>query len=543
MSSLKHKNSIVALAIVAALGLSGCGSSDSTDLPDPVPPAPAPTPDPVVPPDTGEALSFVIEGSVVDSASDLLIGDVTLSFRESGAPATNIADIDGNTFSSLVSSDGTFTFTAAEGATLGTLRIRAEVDGYVNEVSEFDLSGVTADTNILIELVSETSQGVAVAVQETTVADSTVAEEVVVEVDSDTSDTTAEVTVPAGTQLQDENGDPVDGTSVSIEVTVVDVEEDTAAESEEASAVDVIPAGLNDNATDNVEVPVGVANVEMVDDQGNQIENFSQPITITINVPADDVIAEGDIYNLQSYDEDTDEWTDEENDATIGAFDAATNSFPASFEIDHLTFFAITRSTPGCTNDIAVNFLGDPVPAAGLLVTMSSTDASASGYAAGGATSLTLVSADLALRYGVSAEATARVRVFDFGNNIWFDSGSEVAVCGTVDATLTEPVTYVSETLNVTATCTNDTTVSVPVVAAVTRYALPGLSATTAVNLGAGAYQLSDLVQGSTYNVTINPRFNDLNGPVPTQTTTIIADGTAETHNIPIACAGGTGAG
>ena len=542
MNSLRKK--AIALAVVTSLGVAGCGSDSNNAQTPPTPtPTPTPEPEPVVPPETGESLAFVVSGSVADNVTGLSVGPVSLTFREGGELATNIVDVNGDSFNTLQSDDGSFVFTAAEGASLTDVTITAEADGYVDKSVLFDLSEVAEDTSVFIEIVPNDAAGVAVVVAETQVVDAVVEEEVVVEVASETSDTTAEITIPAGTQLQDQNGEPVDGSTVSVEVTVVDIEEDTAAEEAQASASDVIPAGLNDAATDTVQVPVGVANVEMVDENGNEIESFSTPITITINVPDDGVIAEGDTYNLSSYDEDTGVWTDEENDATIGAFDEATNSFPASFEIDHLTFFALTRTTPGCTNDMIVNFSGDPVPAAGLLVTETSSDASASGYAPGGSTSLTILTGDLALRYGVSAEATARVRVFDFSNNIWFDSVTEVPVCGTVEATLSEPVQYVNETLNVTATCTNDTTVSVPVVAAVTRYALSGFSATTAVNLGSGAYQLSDLVQGSTYNVSINPRFSDLDGPVATQTTTITADGTAESFTIPVRCAGGTGAG
>lgn len=546
MKSAFSKNSILALAVAAALGLSGCGSSDSNDLPDPVPPTPTtpPTPDPVVPPetDTAPVLAFVVSGSVIDSSTELLVSDVTLTFRENGELATNLVDTDGNAFSTIESADGTFTFTAAEGATLGNVQITAQLDGYVDEVKLVDLSVVESDTTVILSVVSQEAPGVAVVTETRTVADATVEDEVVVEANSENSESTAEVAVPAGTQLQDADGNPVSGTQVFIEVTVVDTEQDTAAEEETASAAEVVPPGLNDENAEDVQIPVGVTNVEMVDDQGNEIESFSQPISITINLPDNGEIAEGDVYALSSYDEDTGVWTNEDSDATIGAQDATTGLFPASFEIDHLTFFAITRTEPRCSDGVIINTLGDSVPANGLLVTMQSTDmGELFGITQDGAT--TLLTGAQANAVNVSQTATASVRVFDFSGNTWFQSAGEVSVCGTFDVQLTAPVTYTSEDFSVSATCNNDNTVSAAVPRAAVRYAQAGNAAQNATNSGDGVYNLADLVQGATYTVTVDPRISDENGDVAPQTTTITADGTAESIDFSVACAGGTGAG
>ncbi len=538
-------NTLVACAV--ALALAGCGGGGS-GTPEPTPtPTPPPAPDPVVPPETSETLTFVVTGNVVDSISGAAVSNVTLLFREDGQPSANVQDIEGNSITAISTVDGTFAFTLSGDSLVENLVIAAEADGFIDKSASFDLSDTAADIAISLAMVANDAQGVAVEVVEETIDEATVEQEIVAGADTDAA--SVEVVVPAGTQLQDVDGNPVEGTSVSIEVTVVDVAEDTSGDSDQASVADVLPAGLNSADSDTIEVPIGVANVEMVDDQGNEIEQFSQPIRITISLANDGIVQEGDVYNLQSYDEDTGVWTDEDNDAVVGALDDASNTFPATFEIDHLTFFAVTTSTPACTSDIVANFTGDPVPTTGLFFKAFSEDASFDVFIPGATTSQVLFSADRASSFNIASTATARVRVRDVSDFVWYDSSTEVAVCGAIPATLVQPNTLVEETFTVTATCSNDSTVVSAISGGFVTYNLEGKTPIPAQDNGDGTYSLADMVQGSEYIITVDPRISDTNGTVPVPPERRIIAGNSESDpedyvlDLSISCAGGTGAG
>lgn len=539
MKSSNFNKAVLAMAI--SISLAACGGSDNNEpIPTPPVPPPTPTPDPVVAPETSDSLSFVVTGSVVDSFSGEIVNSVNLIFRENGQVSANIRDINGQSIDSIVTQDGTFAFTLLEDVTVDELIITAEADNFIDKSVSFDLSDTSSDIAISIAMIANDANGVSVETVEEAISDSQVAEEVVAT--AGTEATSAEVVIPAGTQLQDSDGNPVSGTSVAIEVTVVDTAEDTSG-TDQASAVDVLPAGLNSSITGTIEIPVGVANVEMVDDQGNEIERFSNPISITISLPNDGTVQAGNVYNLQSYDEDTGVWTDEESDVTVGELNADSNTFPASFEIDHLTFFAVTTPATACANDIVANFSGSAVPTTGLFIKASSSDASFDKYIPSGSSSVTVIDADRAGRLNIISTATARVRVRDVSDFIWYDSNTEVAVCGAIPVALTQPNTLISENVTVTATCSNDTSVVTNVNGAFVSYGLQGKTPIPAEEQGSGVYTLHDLVQGSTYDVIIDPRISDVNGTVAGRVISIVADGSDDAFDFSIQCSTGTGAG
>ncbi|USD29097.1 hypothetical protein J8Z24_03100 [Pseudoalteromonas sp. SCSIO 43201] len=533
---ISNKKSLLALSVASALTLSGCFSDDDDNNVVVVPPT-EPTDPVVVAPELPDALALVVSANVVDAATQRVV-DANVRFLENGVASQNIVDVDGNAISMIEGTGGSFAFTKKEDATLTEVTVSVTADGYIGKSFVVNLTAEEGQTVLPVQLAitSKNAEGVSDTVVPATIGDDGSSSEAIVAQTSGKA--AAGANIPAGVILRDASGNLVTG-QVSVNV--------SGADASSSAVTAILPEGLNAGGAANVEQAVGVANVLVNSATGSKVKQFSNPITVTTSIPATTTlngvpIKTGDALSLKSHNEDTGVWTAESTQATVGSFNAETNTYTGSFQTDHLTFFAITRSTPACTNDMVVNFTGAAVPSAGLLVTETSSDASASGYAPGGSSSLRILSGALATRYGVSAEATARVRVFDFSNNIWFDSVSEVPVCGTVQAELVEPVTYVAETFSLTATCSNDATVSVPLTASVVRYSLPGFSAKTAVNLGAGSYQFSDMVEGSTYNVSINPRVNDTNGPVAAQTTTITAGGAAESLNITISCSEVTGA-
>ena len=95
---------------------------------------------------------------------------------------------------------------------------------------------------------------------------------------------------------------------------------------EPLSIASLIPEGLNaDQTADEVLVPVGVAEINMTTDDGTPIKKFSEPITITINLPEETEVPSqgrnvqaGDQFTVRSFDSETLEWTTEENSAVVG---------------------------------------------------------------------------------------------------------------------------------------------------------------------------------------------------------------------------------
>lgn len=526
-----NKKSLLALSVASAVVLSGCGSDNDNNVP--VPPVEPPV-TVVVPPEAPLELDLVVNANVVDAAT----GDVVpamLSFLTNGEAASNIVDLDGNTLT-MVEVDGSLAFTTKEDSTISTITVSVTADGYVGKSFIVDLTTENADiktVNTLLSLTSKSADGVADASETSSVEGGTTAEAIVV--DAKNAAASASATVPAGVELLDANGAKVSG-DVTLNV--------TAASGVSAGAI--IPEGINANS-DTFEVPVGSVNVLMTNAEGSKVKSFSNPISVTVAIPADtmldgEAVKTGDMLNLKSHNEDTGEWVNESGKVTVGAFNAEANTYTGSFETNHLTFFASTTSLDVCTNSIGISASGDAVPATGLYVSMSSSDATASGFIPAGASTSQLVSAANASLFGISAGATANVRVYDADNTTWYQSNGEVSICGTVAVELANPTQRVTEDFTVTASCANDAEQSVNLTNAVVRYSLGNKAKTLAASSGNSTFSLANLAEGSSYNVFVNPRVELADGS-KAATATITADGTAESLALSVACAESTGSG
>jgi hypothetical protein len=372
--------------------------------------------------------------------------------------------------------------------------------------------------------------------------------------EDDTTVGSATVTVPATTQLQDAAGNAVTGTAVKVAVTFVEETDDQQANAAEATTVAAsIPAGINEtegSAADEVSVPLAVAqvNVTATDTATNtttEVKRFNQPITITFNLPAttkvrsaDRLVQAGDQFTVKSFDEDEGVWKVEPNKAFVGP--AGPKGFPAELMVDHLTFFAVTDGVAACNQDININYSGDTIPATGLIVRLFSSDLDITGLLRAGTTSETLTAAE-AKAIGIAANATAAVRVRDADGNVWAETDGEVAFCGDVNLTLANPVQTVDENLTITAVCSNDTTVTTALTGALVKYRADATKPfRVAPGNGNGTYTMSGLVSGTEYSVVVDTNLAGVDG---LQTTTITGDGTGESLDVSLTCAGGTGTG
>ena len=256
---------------------------------------------------------------------------------------------------------------------------------------------------------------------------------------------------------------------------------------------------------------------------------------------------------MKSYDEETGVWALEldsttglPNKATVGAA-LANGSYPASIQVDHLTFFALTDSVPACESDVNINLTGDTIPDGGLVIRLFSRDIEESGTVFAGQT-ISIPAAE-ARSLGIGASTKATVRLRDIEGNIWgtsFDEvteSSEVSICGDVTVNLTNPAPdTISELVNAVAVCSNDETVTVPLTGALVKYRADVTKPfRVALGNGEGGYNLTGLVSGTEYTVALSAT---VNGSAVSASDTITADGTTDPAiNVPVTCAGGTGTG
>lgn len=525
-----NKKSLLALSVASVFALSGCGSDNDGNEPDePVTPPPVV----VVPPEAPSELALVVSADVVDITTQDVIA-ATVSFLENGSAATNIVDVDGNVLTTVNAEDGSVLFTKKADSTIEQATVKVTAEGYIGKSFIVDLTTDTDQDEIVAQfaLTAKDAEGVSDVEVTSTVEGGTTSDEII----ASTADgkSAASASIVAGVQLFDANDEPVSG-EVTLNV--------TGADSSTSSAAAIVPVGITDADADFIVKPVGVANVTMVNADGDKVKSFSNDISVTMSIPAStmingEAIETGDMLGLSSHDEDTGQWTKETNMVTVGALNAESNTYTGTFETNHLTFFASTIENEICTDGVSMSVSGDAVPPSGLAVSFASSDASATGFIRASASNNTILSPGMTKRYGISAQASARVKVFDANGASWFDSQDEVAVCGSVPVALVNPTTVVDEDFTVTAACSDGT--AVDMTNAIVRYSLTNKRKTLAGG-NAGTFSLANLVEGETYNVAVNARVPLTTGGT-SATTTITADGTAESIALIAQCEESTGA-
>ena len=550
---------LLSLILGSLLILGGCSDTSMPSQDDDVVTIPV-----VTVPSSPEAI-VVASGSVLDQSTGNIVDNATVSFFEGANVATNIADTNGETITSPLSvSGGSFQVSAENNITSFSVVVSA--DGYLD--SSLDINFAADDQTVVfqVSLIPEATKAVAVKVQEQTVNPQQLDAPVEVSTEAGGQDDpvgSAELVIDQGTELQDAQGNPVTGSTLSVEVTYVESQEAEAGGAEEAiSIANVIPEGLNDNTQGaDVLIPVGIAEINM--SVGNtKVEKFSKPITVTINLPKETNypslgrdIQPGDDFTVRSYDEDTKQWTTEDNLATVGALDG--DIYPANFEVDHLTFFALADPVPVCESDVVFTFTGDQIPNNSLIMSLqseeiyqsellSSVDANGAVLSASSDRFLPLSDNTASpgagsKQLGLAANAAATVTVKDFFGNVWYQSQSNISICGqTINVALDNPVETVDESLDISLVCSNDSLVFNELENAVVTYRKDSTSAAAvAIEGAAGSYGLTGLNSSAAeYSVTVDTRTN-----AGVQTTTITPDGTDETLEISIPCSVATGTG
>jgi hypothetical protein len=540
-----NKKTLLAMSVASVFALSGCSSDDDKNevVPDPVDP-----PVVVVPPEAPAELGSVVNANIVDSESFDVVSS-TVMFFESGVASANVVDENGEVVTSVTTEDGNFSFLLKDGADIDSVTAVVMADGYIQKTFSIDLTELSdGDVDVLLPLTSETATGVAVEETDAAVSGGSSADAITGGVANGKA--TAAVTVPGGTQLQDANGDLITGDSVTLSV--------TAADTSSSAGAAITPEGLNAGSTTTVKTPVGVASVEMVDSNGTKVKKFSQPITVSMAIPADKGVSTGDMLTLVSQNEDTGVWTTETQQVEVKDLIADGSFYNASFMTDHLTFFAATEENTVCSSDVTLGLGGSAVPASGLKVRLQSDDATTIRTLAASNASGTIISGTKAKDLGITDDATASVRVFDSEGYTWYQSTGEVAICGTIaDVNLEQPdeVALVDQAFTIVGQCADDAEATVSASGSLVTYkrvkaegdtSTPFTKKAAPSGVDAGEYALIDLISDATYNVSISYSgslafLNEVEGAT---TAEITADGADVTKTVTIAdCSELTGSG
>ncbi|MBH0029180.1 MULTISPECIES: hypothetical protein [unclassified Pseudoalteromonas] len=514
-----NKKSLLALSVASAVALSGCGSDKDNN--EPVAPVVPPVVV-VVPPQAAAEITSVVVGSVVDSATSNVVA-AKVSFLEAGVAATNLVDLDGNAVTSMDLEDGSFSFVVKDGASVSQVTAIVSADGYVTKSYVINLAKLSeGDVDVQLPVVSQDTDGVASLSTDAAVSGGSSADDIEASSGENKGKATASVKIPAGTTLKDAEDNLITGSTLKLKV--------TAADTSTSAGSSITPQGLNAAGSTSVLKPVGVASVEMTNDAGVKVKKFSQPITVSMAIPASKGVQPGDELSLSSQNEDTGVWSAETQKVTVGSLVASGNYYNASFETNHLTFYAATEVKEACTAPIRILATGDAIPASGLIVSYSSDDLNGSDR---------ITADDLAvIADNVSTDDTAIVTVKDADGNVWFESASEVAVCGDINVALANPVTYVSESFAINGTCSNGAESFVASGAAV-FYNRDGKAPKRAMGDGAGNYALNDLVSGETYSLTAT--FSGELASIEKLTASVTADDTDESASVSFECSTTTG--
>ncbi|MBA6291990.1 hypothetical protein H4J58_17850 [Colwellia sp. MB3u-70] len=518
-----NKKSLLALSVVSAIALSGCFSDKKgAETPPPVEPPPAV----IVPPAAPVALAPVANVNVIDAESTDLVA-ANISFFENGTASTNIVDIDGNVTATIESVDGSFTFQLKSGASVSEITAIVTADTYITKSYVIELEDLSeGNLDVQLKLISKETAGVATAEVTGTVAGGATPGEITANVAD--GQAAANVTVAAGTILQDADGNAISGNSISLEVVTADTST--------SAGTAITPEGLNAAESATTLSPVSVVSVVMVDNNGVKIKNFSQPITIEMALPAAKGFTTGDELALLSQNEDTGVWTTESQKLVVGDLVAANNYYNTSFAIDHLTTFAGVKESATCTVPVRILTTGDAMPADGLYVDVSSDGVNFSKKLK--ANNPIFVKLNKLSKRGIAVDTKANLVITDSSDTVWFETAEEVNLCGDINATLAGPA-VVNETLSLVAQCSNDTSLTVAASGALVKYSLTNKSKKVAKDQGEGTYALRNLLEGSTYNVTV--KYKGSLASLGTKAYTITADGTDETQTESIVCDTATG--
>lgn len=174
---------------------------------------------------------------------------------------------------------------------------------------------------------------------------------------------TMSLSIPAGTQFKDANGNIILGGAVTISVAAFDTDNDDVKSLLPGGGLTADGVVLADGRTaPGTFSAAGVTRINMVIN-GITVRQFSQPIAVGVPVPADYIspisglpIQTGQSFDIYSNSSTDNTWRHERAVVIAGSPAAG---YRANFELSHLSYFMVAEFGESCATGAIVNFSGD----------------------------------------------------------------------------------------------------------------------------------------------------------------------------------------
>jgi len=293
------------------------------------------------------------------SQDDFVNKPVALTFK--GDYAATVVDVYNDPISGKTVENGIFSF-GIDNLVVPTqeepvaLRIVAKAEGYnVNSKTiEISSTGTHAITILMTPKSQVATGGVTGQSTDGQAQNGTVTTAVTAQTSTNQNDqTSASVSVPAGTQATTSTGQPAQGqlTTTVQYYSSSDSTVDTGAMAGGGSGGGIVVGGVT---TDDVMTTMGWTEVTITDGNGNEITEFSTPIEISIELPPNTLnpstgamIQNGDVISAYSFDEEEGNWV-YEGPATVSG-PLANGNFKASYFTTHLSVWNFGFTYGNCT--------------------------------------------------------------------------------------------------------------------------------------------------------------------------------------------------
>ncbi len=223
--------------------------------------------------------------------------------------------------------------------------IVAEQFSMINAVSVINLEDTPPGVSVYAPSISLTGNATTEPIVLTTPAQNAAAQ-------------TMQITLPAGTQFLDENGNVLSGSELKVSIVNADTDKPGALKifpGGNLATDGVFPAGSS-TAVSGTFNPAALTNIEFFLD-GGPVRQFSQPIQISqqldpnfVNTVTEAPVAPGDQLTIYSYSSSDAHWR-YERETTVSMVDGMPVS---TFETDHLTWYMSGNFMQACTEPAAI---------------------------------------------------------------------------------------------------------------------------------------------------------------------------------------------
>lgn len=297
-----------------------------------------------------EPIETSASGKILDAATnELITDDVTITFK--GQDAASVIDlysepIDRQNVRGGLSSFGIQNERSPSPNDPVYLNVIADADGYraTSKNVVIDGSGTHRFTLYMVRANHPPAGAVAATVEQgETDPEGSIAESFSVSTPPEhTTQTRASVAFSQGTVVQDAAGAPLSG-RLRTDLTYFT--------NRSRTALQALPGGHANG--DGTLVTAGFASIEVSDAQGRKARTFSQPLTVTFEVPGEttnpstgSAIQEGDEIGVWSYESEDGVWV-REGDATLSG-PTSDGHYTVTYEASHLSWWNAAWKTEAC---------------------------------------------------------------------------------------------------------------------------------------------------------------------------------------------------